>query len=69
MTFFVKIVVSGCGADERGDPPARAVVGRVGLLRQRVDAAVDVRVVLAQVVGDARRSRPRGFCEVAPESR
>ena len=32
-------------ADERGDAPARAVIGGVGLLRQRVDAAMDVRVV------------------------
>jgi hypothetical protein len=38
-------------ADERGDPPARAVVRGVGLLRQRVDAAMYVRVVLAQMVG------------------
>ena len=37
-------------SDERGDPFACAVVRGVGLLRQRVDAAVHVRVVLAQVI-------------------
>ena len=48
------------GAHERGDPPARAVIGRVGLLRERVDAAVDVGVVRAQMLGQ-RVDHDRGL--------
>ena len=51
------------------DCAARAVIGRVGLLRERVHAAVHVRVVLAQVVGqrvdhDRRLLRGRARVEV-----
>jgi hypothetical protein len=48
------------GIDERGDLFTCAVVGRVGLLRQRVHAAVHVRVVLAQMIRD-RVDHDRGL--------
>ena len=58
------------GVDRSGDPAARALEGLGRLLRQRVDAAMDVRVVLGQcaderVEHDPRLLRRCGAVEVA----
>ena len=69
MTLRVKIVLAAGQLHERRDPLARALEQRVRLLRERVDAAVDVRVVVAVVVVERGEHRAPASARSTTESR